>query len=43
MVKTPWDLIIKVAGIAVDEAMDYIREKLKNGGNHDSTGTGKTK
>jgi hypothetical protein len=42
MASIPWNLIQKVLGIAVDEAMDYVREKLKNGGNHDSTGTGKT-
>jgi hypothetical protein len=42
MSKTPWDLIIKVVEVAVDEAMEFIKEKLTNGGNYDSTGTGKT-
>lgn len=32
MAKTPWDFIIKVAEVAVDEAVEFIKEKLKNGG-----------
>jgi len=40
MAKTPWDLLIKVVEVAVDEAVEFIKEKLTNGGNHDSTGTG---
>lgn len=41
MSKTPWDLIITVVEVAVDEAMEFIKEKLTNGGNHDSSGIGK--
>ena len=40
---TGWRLILKVVGYAVDEALTYIKDKLKNGGNHDSSGTGETK
>ena len=42
MFKTPWDLVIKVVEVAFQEAVDYVKGKLKNGGNHDSTGTGET-
>ena len=35
-----WSVILKVVGLAIDEAMAYVKDKLKNGGKHDSSGTG---
>jgi hypothetical protein len=40
---TTWSIVIKVIEVAVDEAMSYAKEKLKNGGKHDRSRNQKKK
>jgi hypothetical protein len=37
-----WSVVFRIVEAAIDEVVTYIKDK-SNGGNHDSTGTGKTK